>query len=96
MGDDDAYGSFLCAVARRSGELVARWQSIGFVQGVMNTDNASILGLSLDYGPFGFMEAFDENYSPNVDDDTGMYVYSSQPSRMRWERQSACATRFAA
>ena len=90
MGDDDAYGSFLCAVARRSGELVARWQSIGFVHGVMNTDNASILGLSLDYGPFGFMEAFDENYSPNVDDDTGMYVYSSQPSRMRWNVERLC------
>lgn len=90
VGCDDSYGSFLCAVARRSGELVAKWQAIGFVHGVMNTDNASVLGLTIDYGPFGFMEAFDEQYSPNVDDDTGMYVYASQPSRMRWNVERLC------
>jgi len=90
VGGNDSYGSFLCAVARRSGELVAKWQTIGFVHGVMNTDNASVLGLTIDYGPFGFMEAFDEQYSPNVDDDTGMYVYASQPSRMRWNVERLC------
>ena len=61
------------------------WQSVGFVHGVLNTDNMSILGLTIDYGPFGFLEKFDVNYTPNTTDIPGYrYCYKNQPQIFLW------------
>ena len=83
---DDAYGAFVAAVARRTAISCARWQSVGFVHGVLNTDNMSVAGLTIDYGPFGFMEAYDVGYTPNQSDLFGdrMYSFANQPSAVRW------------
>ena len=70
--------------AARTGELIARWMAVGFMHGVMNTDNMSILGLTLDYGPFGFMEAFDAGHICNHSDDQGRYSYRNQPHVGQW------------
>lgn len=69
-----------------TGHLVAAWQSVGFVHGVLNTDNMSILGLTIDYGPFGFMDKFDPKYSPNITDiqGGGRYAYRNQPAVCQW------------
>ena len=61
----------------RTAKLVALWQSYGFCHGVLNTDNMSILGLTIDYGPFGFMEYFDKNYICNHSDNEGRYSYTN-------------------
>ncbi|CAN6624585.1 protein adenylyltransferase SelO, mitochondrial [Trichomonascus vanleenenianus] len=78
------YDSFFREVALRSARLVALWQSHGFVNGALNTDNSSILGLSLDYGPFGFMDTFDPNYTSNHEDGLSRYAYKNVPSVMWW------------
>jgi uncharacterized protein YdiU (UPF0061 family) len=64
--------------------MIAHWQSVGFMHGVMNTDNMSILGLTLDYGPFGFMEAFDAQHICNHTDQQGRYSYAMQPQIGHW------------
>lgn len=81
---DNPYHALLAEVARRTAELVAQWQAVGFMHGVLNTDNMSILGLTLDYGPFGFMEAFDPRYICNHTDQQGRYSYSNQPQIGEW------------
>lgn len=78
------YAALLADVARRTGELMARWMAVGFMHGVMNTDNMSILGLTLDYGPFGFMEAFDAQHICNHSDHHGRYSYGNQPHIAQW------------
>lgn len=72
------------AVTRRTARLVAQWQLIGFCHGVMNTDNMSILGLTLDYGPFGFMDAFEATHICNHSDVGGRYAWNAQPAVARW------------
>jgi len=67
---------------KRVAVTTALWQSIGFVHGVLNTDNVSILGLTIDYGPFQFADEFDEDLIPNSSDDEGRYSYSRQPAVM--------------
>jgi uncharacterized protein YdiU (UPF0061 family) len=81
---DDKYGEFLGEVARRTASLIALWQASGFTHGVMNTDNMSITGLTIDYGPYGFMEAYDPDYAPNHSDHFGRYSYSNQPPIALW------------
>jgi uncharacterized protein YdiU (UPF0061 family) len=76
--------ALLGEVSRRTAELLAQWQSVGFMHGVMNTDNMSILGLTLDYGPFGFMEAFDATHVCNHSDHQGRYAYHAQPQIAYW------------
>jgi serine/tyrosine/threonine adenylyltransferase len=78
------YDALLRDVGRRTGALIAKWQAVGFMHGVMNTDNMSILGLTLDYGPFGFMDAFDAGHICNHSDDHGRYSYKSQPQIGHW------------
>lgn len=69
----------------KTAELIAKWQSVGFVHGVMNTDNMSILGLTIDYGPYGFLDRFDPTYTPNTTDlDRKRYVYHKQPHIGMW------------
>lgn len=76
--------ALLADVAWRTGELIAHWQAVGFMHGVMNTDNMSILGLTLDYGPFGFMEAFDASHICNHSDHGGRYAFRMQPRIGLW------------
>ena len=78
------YEALLRDVAQRTGELMAHWMAVGFMHGVMNTDNMSILGLTLDYGPFGFMEAFDAGHICNHSDHQGRYTYRNQPHVAQW------------
>jgi uncharacterized protein YdiU (UPF0061 family) len=76
--------ALLDAVVARTAELMAHWQSVGFCHGVMNTDNMSILGLTIDYGPFGFLDAFDPNHICNHSDDRGRYSWNNQPQMGYW------------
>lgn len=78
------YLQFLYAVTQRTARLLAQWQSVGFVHSVMNTDNMSILGLTLDYGVYGFMQAYDPAYSPNANDDQDRYAFDQQVEVARW------------
>ncbi|XP_076090895.1 protein adenylyltransferase SelO, mitochondrial-like [Mytilus galloprovincialis] len=71
-------------VIRRTAMLVAEWQCVGWCHGVLNTDNMSIVGLTIDYGPFGFMDKFDPNYICNGSDDSGRYSYKNQPDICKW------------
>lgn len=76
--------AMLAEVSRRTAAMTARWQAVGFMHGVMNTDNMSILGLTLDYGPFGFMDAFDAGHICNHTDRGGRYSYRNQPHVAHW------------
>ena len=81
---DDKYGAFLEEAAKRTASLIALWQASGFTHGVMNTDNMSITGLTIDYRPYGFMEVYDPDYVPNHSDHFGRYSYSNQPPIALW------------
>lgn len=70
-----------------TGELIALWQAYGFIHGVMNTDNMSVLGITLDYGPFGFIEEFDPEFTPNRSDYHGRYSLRNQKSIGYWNLQ---------
>ncbi len=78
------YAAFLKEVTLRTARLMAQWQAVGFCHGVMNTDNMSILGLTIDYGPFGFMEAFNPAHICNHSDHHGRYAYAKQPNIGFW------------
>ena len=75
----DPYVALLQAVTDRTARLMAQWQAAGFTHGVMNTDNMSVLGLTLDYGPFGFMEAYEPGFICNHSDHHGRYAFDQQP-----------------
>lgn len=81
---EDRYLGFLGAVAERQAALVARWMHAGFIHGVMNTDNMSISGESIDFGPCAFMEAFDPQAVFSSIDEMGRYAYDAQPRIARW------------
>jgi len=78
------YAAWLAQVVERTAQLMAQWQSVGFMHGVMNTDNMSILGLTLDYGPFMFMETYQPNFICNHSDDQGRYAFNKQPEIGLW------------
>jgi serine/tyrosine/threonine adenylyltransferase len=80
----NAYAALLHAVAQRTAALMAQWQAVGFCHGVMNTDNMSILGLTIDYGPFQFLDGFDPNHICNHSDEQGRYAYNRQPNIAYW------------
>eukprot|EP00879_Flechtneria_rotunda_P008243 GHRR01008636.1.p1 GENE.GHRR01008636.1~~GHRR01008636.1.p1 ORF type:complete len:661 (+),score=285.14 GHRR01008636.1:210-2192(+) len=80
----DIVEAWYTEVCRRTAHLVAGWQGVGFVHGVLNTDNMSILGLTIDYGPYGFMDRFDSNHVSNGSDDGARYTYAAQPGICRW------------
>lgn len=82
--DEDKYARLLMTVAERTGKLIAQWQTVGWAHGVMNTDNMSILGLTLDYGPYGFMDAYDPAFIPNHSDHHGRYSFQNQPDIGYW------------
>lgn len=78
------YLALLTEVITRTARLIAQWQAVGFAHGVMNTDNMSILGLTLDYGPFAFMERYDPGFICNHSDHEGRYAFDKQPQIGLW------------
>ena len=84
VGGTDPYALLLREVAERTGRLIAQWQAVGWAHGVMNTDNMSILGLTLDYGPYGFMDDFNPGFIPNHSDHHGRYSFQNQPDIGYW------------
>ncbi|XP_020838552.1 protein adenylyltransferase SelO, mitochondrial isoform X3 [Phascolarctos cinereus] len=79
--------AFFREVTRRTARLVADWQCVGFCHGVLNTDNMSIVGLTIDYGPFGFMDRYDPDHVCNSSDTSGRYAYNKQPEVCKWNLQ---------
>jgi len=80
VDDKDRYIKLLAEVIDRTANMLARWQAVGFSHGVMNTDNMSVLGLTIDYGPYGFMEAYEPGYVCNHSDHQGRYAFDQQPN----------------
>jgi uncharacterized protein YdiU (UPF0061 family) len=80
----NVYAAFLEQVSERTAAMVAQWQAVGFCHGVMNTDNMSILGLTIDYGPFQFLDGFDPGHICNHSDEQGRYAYNKQPNVAYW------------
>jgi len=81
----ESYLQFFKEVSQRSLAMVIEWQRVGFVHGVMNTDNMSILGLTIDYGPYGWLEGYDHGWTPNTTDrQFKRYKYGSQPDIVLW------------
>ncbi|MBV1922644.1 MAG: YdiU family protein [Flavobacteriaceae bacterium] len=81
----EVYLQFFKEVTTKSLEMVIHWQRIGFVHGVMNTDNMSILGLTIDYGPYGWLEGYDHGWTPNTTDNTHKrYRFEAQPEIVQW------------
>jgi len=80
----NVYAGLLDVVQERTAKLLAQWQAVGFCHGVMNTDNMSLLGLTIDYGPFQFMDQFDPGHICNHSDHQGRYAYGRQPNVAYW------------
>ena len=83
-GEENRFARLFREIARRNAVTVAYWQAYAFTNGVLNTDNTSLLGLSLDFGPFAFLDNFDPSYTPNHDDHMLRYCYKNQPSIIWW------------
>lgn len=84
LGLKERYARMFGEVVTRTAELMAKWQAIGFAHGVMNTDNMSIRGLTLDYGPFGFLDHYDPGFVCNHSDHHGRYAFDKQPYIGLW------------
>ncbi|XP_029935515.1 uncharacterized protein LOC115379012 [Myripristis murdjan] len=76
--DPDKYLVLYATIVNETAHLIASWMSVGFAHGVCNTDNFSLLSITIDYGPFGFMESYDPNFVPNTSDDEGRYSIGAQ------------------
>lgn len=81
------YAAWFTEVAGRTARLIAEWMRVGFVHGVMNTDNLGITGLSIDYGPYGWLENYDPDFTPNTSDGQGRYRFGYQPHIGLWNVQ---------
>jgi uncharacterized protein YdiU (UPF0061 family) len=85
ISDGDKYLTFFRMVVLQTAALMVEWQRVGFVHGVMNTDNMSILGLTIDYGPYSFVDDYDTNFTPNTTDLPGRrYAFGRQPFIGHW------------
>ena len=82
--EENRYARLYRAICRKNALTVAAWQAYAFTNGVLNTDNTSLLGLSIDFGPFAFLDNFDPSYTPNHDDHALRYSYKNQPSIIWW------------
>ena len=80
----DKYPRFFSEVLEHTAKLVAQWQAAGFAHGVMNTDNMSILGLTIDYGPYGFLDSYQPGFICNHSDHQGRYAFNRQPNIALW------------
>lgn len=78
------YLLFFKTIAQRSLNMIIHWQRVGFVHGVMNTDNFSLLGLTIDYGPFSFLDEYNEDFTPNTSDTQSRYAFKQQASIANW------------
>lgn len=84
----EVYGKWFAEVCRTTAELMVHWMRVGFVHGVMNTDNLSILGLTIDYGPYGWLEDYNPGWTPNTTDSEGRrYCFGKQPEVAQWNLQ---------
>ncbi|AVR04558.1 protein adenylyltransferase SelO [Pluralibacter gergoviae] len=90
--DSDKYLIWFRDVVTRTARLIARWQTVGFAHGVMNTDNMSLLGLTLDYGPFGFLDDWQPDFICNHSDYQGRYSFDNQPAVALWNLQRLAQT----
>lgn len=84
LSQPQPYVAWLERVVDRSAEMVAHWQAVGFAHGVMNTDNMSVHGITLDYGPFGFMDIYEPGWICNHSDHGGLYAFDQQPKVVGW------------
>jgi uncharacterized protein YdiU (UPF0061 family) len=84
LGDKDAYIKMYQEVVESTAIMIAKWMGVGFNHGVMNTDNMSIAGLTIDYGPYAFLDAYDANYICNHTDRDGRYSFGNQPQIGYW------------
>lgn len=83
--DTERYVAWFHEICRRTAIMIAEWMRVGFVHGVMNTDNMSLLGLTIDYGPYGWIDAYDPNWTPNTTDAQGKrYRFGNQPQIGMW------------
>lgn len=85
--ETDKYTLWFRDVVTKTAQMIARWQSVGFCHGVMNTDNMSILGLTMDYGPFGFLDDYQPGFICNHSDHQGRYSFDNQPAAALWNLQ---------
>ena len=86
------YSEFLASVVESTALLIAKWQAVGFCHGVLNTDNMSILGLTFDYGPFGFLDEYDPHHICNHSDHGGRYSFENQPAVGLWNLHAFAIT----
>lgn len=84
VGVEDPYLKMYAEIVKRTAEMIAGWQSVGFNHGVMNTDNMSAIAITIDYGPFAFMDTFESGYICNHTDSGGRYSYNNQPRIGYW------------
>ncbi|MES2123834.1 MAG: YdiU family protein [Gemmatimonadota bacterium] len=84
LPDEERYAAWFREVIDRTARLMAQWTAVGFAHGVMNTDNMSILGLTLDYGPYGWLDEYDPGFICNHTDQTGRYAFDQQPRVGLW------------
>ncbi|CNH47014.1 selenoprotein O [Yersinia aldovae] len=84
VGEQERYLLWFTDVVMRTARLIAQWQTVGFAHGVMNTDNMSILGITMDYGPFGFLDDYVPGYICNHSDHQGRYAFDNQPAVALW------------
>jgi len=82
--DEDRFYKMFCEIVERTAILIAKWQGVGFNHGVMNSDNMSIAGLTIDYGPYAMLDDFNYNYVCNHTDKIGRYSYGDQPNISYW------------
>ena len=90
--EPDRYRIFFRRVLTLTAKLISKWQSVGFVHGVMNTDNMTITGTTFDYGPFGFMDGFNTRYTPSSSDTNGRYAYQQQAEIGFWNLNKLAET----
>jgi len=86
------YSAFLSSVVTSTAKLIAKWQAFGFCHGVLNTDNMSILGITFDYGPFGFLDEYNPHHICNHSDQQGRYSYINQPAIGMWNLNAFAIT----
>jgi uncharacterized protein YdiU (UPF0061 family) len=88
----EPYLAMFQQIVERNAELIAKWQAYGFCHGVMNTDNMSILGITFDFGPFAFLDDFDQNFICNHSDHEGRYSFSNQVPIGQWNLSALAQT----
>ncbi|MFL9610519.1 protein adenylyltransferase SelO [Methylobacillus sp. Pita2] len=94
--EEERFAEWFAIVCVRTARLIAQWMRVGFVHGVMNTDNMSILGLTIDYGPYGWVDNFDPGWTPNTTDAAGRrYCFGRQPDIARWNLERLAQALYA-